>query len=64
MTCLKNTLSSFHHPKIKWNVPESGYFSCIYVDNDLYYNKIASSLQNKNIELLDTSACFLREYKK
>ncbi len=63
MTCLKNTLSLFNHPKIKYNVPKSGYFACIYVNNDLYYNKIASSLQNKNIELLDTSACFLREYR-
>lgn len=63
MSCLRNTLSSFHHPKIKWNVPESGYFFCLYVDSELHYSKIASSLQSNKIELLDTSACFLKEYR-
>lgn len=63
MTCLKDTLSTLITPKIKWNVPQSGYFACIYVENNLQYNKILSSLKNRNIELLDTSECFLREYK-
>ena len=63
MTCLKNTISSFQHPKIKWNIPKSGYFSCIYVDDPLQYDKIISSLQNKNVKLLNTNICFLKEYK-
>lgn len=63
MNCLKDTISCFNHPQIKWNVPKSGYFACIYVDNNLQYNKIVNSLSNKNIQLLDTSMCFLNEYK-
>jgi DNA-binding transcriptional MocR family regulator len=63
MSCLKDTISLFQHPKIKWNVPKSGYFACIYVDNELRYEKIINTLSNKNIQLLDTSTCFLREYK-
>ncbi|KZL91288.1 PLP-dependent aminotransferase family protein [Clostridium magnum] len=63
MICLKNTVSSLKHPKIRWNIPKSGYFACIYVDNKLRYDKIMSALSNKNIKLLDTSTCFLREYR-
>ncbi|MBV7273673.1 hypothetical protein JMF89_07605 [Clostridiaceae bacterium UIB06] len=63
MLCLKNTISSFQHPNIKWNVPKSGYFSCIYVDGNLQYDKVISSLQNDSIELLNTNTCFLKEYK-
>lgn len=63
MLCLKNTISTFQHPNIKWNVPKSGYFSCIYVDGNLQYDKVISSLQNDNIELLNTNMCFLKEYK-
>lgn len=63
MACLKDTLSALVTPKMKWNVPESGYFSCLYAENNLQYNKIVSSLREKNIELLDTSQCFLKEYK-
>ncbi|MBP2033600.1 DNA-binding transcriptional MocR family regulator [Clostridium algifaecis] len=63
MTCLENTLSSLKQPKIKWNVPRSGYFACIYVDNKLRYDKIISTLSNQNIQLLDTRTCFLKEYR-
>ncbi len=60
---LKETLSKYNNPKIKWNVPNYGYFSCIYAENNLKCNKIVTSLKDKNIELLDTSECFLKEYK-
>lgn len=63
MICLKGIISSLSNNKIKWNVPKSGYFACIYAENNLLYNKIVSSLKSKNIELLDTSSCFLKEYK-
>lgn len=63
MNCLENTISSLKKSKIKWNVPKSGYFACIYVDNKLRYDKIISTLFNQNIQLLDTRACFLREYR-
>lgn len=63
MICLKGIISSLSNNKIKWNVPKSGYFACIYAENNLLYNKIVSSLKTKNIELLDTSSCFLKEYK-
>lgn len=63
MSCLENTLSAFKQSKIKWNIPKSGYFACIYVDNKLRYDKIISTLSNQNIQLLDTRACFLREYR-
>lgn len=63
MLYLRDTISSFQHPSIKWNIPKSGYFSCIYVDGPLQYDKVISSLQDNNIELLNTNMCFLREYK-
>lgn len=63
MIYLKNTISPFQYPKIKWNIPKSGYFACIFVDSPIQYDKIISSLQNKNIKLLNTNMCFLREYK-
>lgn len=63
MSCLKNTVSSLKQSKIQWNVPKSGYFACIYVDNKLRYDKIISALSNQNIQLLDTRTCLLREYK-
>ncbi|AFS79138.1 HTH-type transcriptional regulator, GntR family [Gottschalkia acidurici 9a] len=63
MICLKDTLSTFITPKIKWTVPQSGYFGCLYAENNLEYNKIVNSLRAKNIELFDTSLCFLKEYK-
>ncbi len=63
MSCLKNTVSALNNPKIKWNIPNSGFFACIYVDSEFDYNKIVNTLSNKNIQLLDTSTCFLREYK-
>ncbi|WPC39819.1 PLP-dependent aminotransferase family protein [Clostridium sp. JS66] len=63
MSCLKNTLSSLKQSKIQYNVPKSGYFACIYADSKLQYDKIISTLSNKNIQLLDTRACFLREYR-
>lgn len=63
LTYLKNIVSSLQYPKIKWNIPNSGYFSCIYVDSPIQYDKIISSLQNKNIELLNTNMCFLNDYK-
>ncbi|WP_242851222.1 PLP-dependent aminotransferase family protein [Clostridium sp. DMHC 10] len=58
MSCLENTLSSLKQSKIKWNVPKSGYFACIYIDNKLRYDKIMSTLSNQNIQLLDTRTCF------
>jgi DNA-binding transcriptional MocR family regulator len=61
--CLKSVLASCNYPEITWNVPDSGYFGCLYVNSALQYNKIASSLWNKNIQLFDTSACFLKEYR-
>jgi DNA-binding transcriptional MocR family regulator len=63
MICLKDTLSTFITPKIKWTVPQSGYFGCLYAENNLEYNKIVNSLRTKNIELFDTSLCFLKEYR-
>ncbi|NNU74651.1 PLP-dependent aminotransferase family protein [Clostridium estertheticum] len=61
MTYLKNTISLLQHSKIKWNIPKSGYFSCIYVDDSLQYDKIISSLLNNNIKMLDTNLCFLEQ---
>lgn len=63
MICLKDTLSTFITSKIKWNVPQSGYFGCLYAENNLEYNKIVNSLRAENIELFDTSLCFLKEYR-
>jgi len=63
MNCLKNTLLEYKHPNIQYNIPESGYFSCIYVDGHLSYDKIINSLYHKNIKIFDTRECFLKEYK-
>lgn len=63
INCLKNTLLECKHPNIQYNVPESGYFGCIYVKSSLTYDKILTSLHHKNIKIFDTSQCFLKEYK-
>lgn len=63
MNYLKNTLLEYRHPNIQYNIPESGYFSCIYVDGHLSYDKIINSLYHKNIKIFDTRECFLKEYK-
>lgn len=63
MNCLKETTLFLKHPKLRWNIPSSGYFACLYVDSDMYYDKIVNSLYNENIQMLDTSTCFLKEYK-
>lgn len=63
INCLRNTLLEYKHPDIHYNIPESGYFSCIYVDGALNYDKIVTSLHHKNIKLFDTRECFLKEYK-
>lgn len=63
MTCLKDIVLFHQHPNIKWNIPNSGYFSCIQVDKPIGHDKIITSLENRNIELLDTNMCFLKQYK-
>lgn len=63
MSSLKDSLSEYKHPRIKHNIPESGYFGCFYVDAPLNYDKIITSLYHKNIKILDTRECFLKEYK-
>lgn len=63
MSCLKETTLLLKHPKMRWNIPSSGYFACLYVDSGMYYDKIINLLHNENIQMLDTSTCFLNEYK-
>lgn len=63
MICLKNVLSNYSVPQINWFVPQSGYFGCLYTEKNLDYKEIVTSLQMKNIELFDTSQCFLKEYR-
>jgi DNA-binding transcriptional MocR family regulator len=63
MSSLKDTLAEYKHQRIKHNIPESGYFGCFYVDASLSYDKIINSLYHKNIKILDTRECFLKEYK-
>jgi DNA-binding transcriptional MocR family regulator len=63
INCLKNTLLEYKHPNIDYNIPESGYFSCIYANSSLNYDKIITSLYHKNIKIFDTRECFLKEYK-
>lgn len=64
MTCLEDTLSSFKNSNIKWNIPKSGYFSCLYAETNQSCNTIVSLLKKENIHLMDTSLCFLNEYKR
>lgn len=63
INCLKDTLLQYKHPSLQYNIPKSGYFSCIYVDCSLKYDKIVSSLNHKNIKIFNTSQCFLKQYK-
>ena len=63
INCFKNTLLEYQHPNIQYNIPESGYFGCIYVNGSLNYDKIITSLYHKNIKILDTRESFLKEYK-
>jgi DNA-binding transcriptional MocR family regulator len=63
MSCLKALTEGLKHPEIKWSVPDSGYFACMYVDKGIHYERIINSLHNANIRMLDTSTCFLKEYR-
>lgn len=63
INCLRNTLLEYSHPNMQYNIPESGYFGCIYVPGSLNYNKIVSDLRDNNIKIFNTSECFFKEYK-
>lgn len=63
MNSFKNILLENEHPKIKYNIPDSGYFGCLYIDDSLKYDKIVTELHRKNIKIFNTSECFLKEYK-
>lgn len=63
MSILEDVLLKYGTSKIKWNVPKSGYFACFYAENGLNLKQVIGSLRKKNIELFDTTACFLKEYK-
>ncbi|GEA33684.1 aminotransferase-like domain-containing protein [Clostridium diolis] len=60
---LKSTLLENKHPRINYNIPDSGYFGCLYINGSLKYDKVITELQHKNIKIFDTSECFLKEYK-
>lgn len=60
---LKNTLLKYKHPRIEYNIPESGYFGCIYADGSLKHDKILNSLHHKDIKIFNTAECFLKEYR-
>lgn len=60
---LKNTLLANKDPRIKYNIPDSGYFGCLYINGSLKYDKVIKELHHKNIKIFDTSECFLKEYK-
>ncbi|KIE47747.1 aminotransferase class I and II family protein [Clostridium argentinense CDC 2741] len=63
MGSLKNTLLKYKHPRIKYNIPESGYFGCIYADGSLKHDKTLNSLHHKNIKIFNPAECFLKEYR-
>lgn len=63
MDCFKEVTSQLKHPNIKWSMPSSGYFACLYVEGNVRYDEIMNTLRNENIQMLDTSTCFLKEYK-
>jgi len=63
MDCFREVTSQLKHPNINWSTPVSGYFACLYVEGQIDYDKIMNMLCNENIKMLDTSACFLKEYK-
>lgn len=63
MKVLRDTASQLQHSQIKWSIPDSGYFACLYAGGEVNYDKIVNSLQNRNIQLLDTGTCFLKEYR-
>lgn len=62
INCLRNSLLEYENPNVRYNIPKSGYFGCIYVDRSLNYDKIFTSLYHKNIKIFDTRQCFLKEY--
>lgn len=39
INCLKKTLSNHKYKNFQHNIPECGYFDCIYVDAYLEYDK-------------------------
>lgn len=63
INCLKNSLFEYNHPRIQLNIPDSGYFGCIYVDGSIKYDKVITSLSDKNMKIFKTYECFLKEYR-
>lgn len=59
--CLKDSLLKCKNPRIRYNIPDSGYFGCIYADGSLRYDKIITTLNNHNIKIFNTYECFLKE---
>lgn len=63
MNCLKETTSVLNNPYIKWSIPDSGYFACLYSEKEVNYSRVENNLAIDQIKILDTTTCFLKEYK-
>lgn len=63
MSYLKKIALPLNHSKLTWNIPRSGYFACLYADSGINYDRIVNLLRSENIQIFDTSTCFLKEYK-
>lgn len=51
------------HARIRYNIPDSGYFGCVHVDGSIKYDKAITSLSDKDIKIFKTYECFLKEYR-
>ena len=63
MSILQEVLAVNRHQDMVWNVPESGFFACVKVQQPIDPDNALKLLAAQGIILLDTRTCFLNEYR-
>lgn len=63
MRILKETVEAHPCVNIQWNIPDSGFFACMRLDNEVSFQRLQPYLFKNKISLMDTSNFFLNEYK-
>ena len=63
MDVLRRTVEENPVPDLEWNIPDSGFFSCVKLKQDTPFEKLQPMLIKNNIRLMDTSGFFLKEFR-
>ena len=63
MEILQKTAARFSYNNIQWNIPDSGFFACMKLKEEVPFQNLRPYLYKNHIRLMDTSAFFLNEFK-